>query len=1198
MSSKVEIHGAGGGGGSSNPSTALGLVKAGDAVTATVINDATSTTNWSSTGSGAMATATIDGEACIGAGFRDGLFQNFRYDAPSTITIPASNLIRVRVAWDKNDASQNPSNFYEIVVSDGAGWTGNVVTLPLPAGMIELKFVDFILSVKSLTGIRCVGLRTRSSAYSVAGSGTINNLFYISEIDFPAENGIAIGRANDQSLVVPEDYVQSPIGSMFLDGIAARLDFKKNTIEGFRRVRHIRDFNFVNSGDVTVALQAIIGSLQPGDIFEFEPFEVYQVSSWQMDWSHLKNVTIRGNYAALQFTGLFNVGIIQIGRFAENVKIEKLRVFGNRETTTNGSTLTDAAANMARPEVSQSGIITIPVTSEWTAETNAGTPGIAGGVTLDSYPNAMQVAPSGAGSLTSVITATTRRYPVVVGVAYTATIAATSYRPSGGSPVSRVMSLDIVWYDSGGAVLSTTTGSTQSTSIANNSWVNLTVTGTAPASAVRMGIRINIQNPAASSERHYFDRMVVTRNTTPTNTIASTTKVLNSPGDAVLFPDHVDAAKHHFWARQPDGTNKWGVTISGSSAQTAAALFRVTDKRTGNVIHSQYIDVTTTPTLNYITWRPPDIEAPLMLSIQNAAIVTPITITVTSVYEYGRSDYNGGADNMSAFVVNGSAKNIRFEDIQVEGVYGEAVDVSGAKVDTVHVRNCLSRANGRQGMSFNRGRNIQVDGAHIIGCGRSGIDIEPFSADWRTKNILIANVRVAYTTNYAVAATNWHLIEGMSIVNLHAKDCGAGLIIGGAIGASFSNVIHDVTSLTNLTKDVTLLGQNMSGTIVAGYGVEIGTNTIEDGANAGKNIMADNGVLTTVYPSSCPNLHVVVNNGNIDQYHGMFKANTDEDGRKQMVHGALVDSGQNPPYNSSASNFYSGGIRIDDNNAPITGLDPGPFRRWFPNTYKGVIFRGLWFQGGLDVKSEPVIQVRGLSGNGIRSNNLRGIDVAVGTGATSLDVAFPGSGITHAGAIDSSVSAPTAGALATNTLVAGTVYRYKVGLIMEKGRGPQAPAATTPSFTYSGSNPIRINVKKLMVPEPDVDATGYMPYGFVIYRSANSTTDYTVRYTVLPTTDFPSIANNMFFYDYGDKLNPAVVSSITTWGFDSLYNAEAFTGLPVDESGWEPNASYAVIVTPSWSTTVSVTAKAASGFTVSFGTAAPAGGKVDWMIVR
>ena len=62
--------------------------------------------------------------------------------------------------------------------------------------------------------------------------------------------------------------------------------------------------------------------------------------------------------------------------------------------------------------------------------------------------------------------------------------------------------------------------------------------------------------------------------------------------------------------------------------------------------------------------------------------------------------------------------------------------------------------------------------------------------------------------------------------------------------------------------------------------------------------------------------------------------------------------------------------------------------------------------------------------------------------------------------------------------------------------------------------------------------------------------------------------------------------------------ASAATTLPVTFATQEPDANYAVSATPNWGTTVFVTNKLATGFTLNFGTAAPAAQTVDWSISR
>lgn len=48
----------------------------------------------------------------------------------------------------------------------------------------------------------------------------------------------------------------------------------------------------------------------------------------------------------------------------------------------------------------------------------------------------------------------------------------------------------------------------------------------------------------------------------------------------------------------------------------------------------------------------------------------------------------------------------------------------------------------------------------------------------------------------------------------------------------------------------------------------------------------------------------------------------------------------------------------------------------------------------------------------------------------------------------------------------------------------------------------------------------------------------------------------------------------------------------------EPDTSYGVVATANWGTTVFVTNKATTGFTINFGTAAPANATVDYIVFR
>ena len=69
--------------------------------------------------------------------------------------------------------------------------------------------------------------------------------------------------------------------------------------------------------------------------------------------------------------------------------------------------------------------------------------------------------------------------------------------------------------------------------------------------------------------------------------------------------------------------------------------------------------------------------------------------------------------------------------------------------------------------------------------------------------------------------------------------------------------------------------------------------------------------------------------------------------------------------------------------------------------------------------------------------------------------------------------------------------------------------------------------------------------------------------------------------------------------------AEAITGgaaskaLTFANSATEKDTSYGVVANPNWNTSVYVTSKTVTGFTLNFGTVAPGGGgTVDWIVFR
>jgi hypothetical protein len=126
---------------------------------------------------------------------------------------------------------------------------------------------------------------------------------------------------------------------------------------------------------------------------------------------------------------------------------------------------------------------------------------------------------------------------------------------------------------------------------------------------------------------------------------------------------------------------------------------------------------------------------------------------------------------------------------------------------------------------------------------------------------------------------------------------------------------------------------------------------------------------------------------------------------------------------------------------------------------------------------------------------------------------------------------------------------------------------------------------------------GYQTEGFSVLRGTTAGV-YDTRYDVLPKPGvilFKGRHDVSTWVDLGTSMS--VATDFTT-GFPTTYPTVGGPYLAVDESGWEPDIAYGVTVTPSWLTTVAVTAKRRDGFDLSFGTAAPANATIDWLLVR
>jgi len=99
------------------------------------------------------------------------------------------------------------------------------------------------------------------------------------------------------------------------------------------------------------------------------------------------------------------------------------------------------------------------------------------------------------------------------------------------------------------------------------------------------------------------------------------------------------------------------------------------------------------------------------------------------------------------------------------------------------------------------------------------------------------------------------------------------------------------------------------------------------------------------------------------------------------------------------------------------------------------------------------------------------------------------------------------------------------------------------------------------------------------------------------------IANQNIITNGFISVNGTVIPNIFSANISNSFRgnniavAAGATSLAVSLSQTLPNTNYAVYVTPQWNTSVWITGKSTTGFTINFGTAAPTGGSaLDWVI--
>jgi hypothetical protein len=208
------------------------------------------------------------------------------------------------------------------------------------------------------------------------------------------------------------------------------------------------------------------------------------------------------------------------------------------------------------------------------------------------------------------------------------------------------------------------------------------------------------------------------------------------------------------------------------------------------------------------------------------------------------------------------------------------------------------------------------------------------------------------------------------------------------------------------------------------------------------------------------------------------------------------------------------------------------------------------------------LHLRGLKGLNLRDkaqpNNLGRME-PVAQGATSRPVLFnPGAGTGNC----SFNSVPAVVSDAGSTLVPGT-YHYAVTL--------HGPRGETGIDSLDTENNNYRSVAVAAGQRVDMSAHGGSPFTYRWYRGSQ-----------LGRFDGYFETTSSSFSDTGQPFTGRDMPS-------------RFTGIPSSE---EPDDNYAVVATPNWNTTIWISDKETTGFTVNFGTAAPPGAVLQWLLFR
>jgi hypothetical protein len=1165
------------------------------AVAAEVVQACDATTGWTAVGnqSGAGiatdASVKTEGTASITATLRlDVATAHMYHDFSVALDTAGQSFLAVdiRYASGGGPGLSTQYDYFAVEIADTAGLTGAVEQVPFPPFAID-SWTTVLIPVRDLTEIASVGIRR-----IVQSSTSLARVkLYIDNVRWPARSEIDVALSDSEAttVVVPADFTPAsgePLRDAPAD--ATLLDLRPGhailgRAGGFR---HVREFGLAEDGatDVSDSIAAIIASLDDGDTLDFPPNKKFRVDK-RIIITGKKDLTIRFNRARLCMSATraadathMNTSVIEV-RNSDNITLDSPRIFGYRETVRLGNTLVASASNLLTEymrnieseDVTGSGQAT---GAGWSAVSNCtvGGSGRTGGGVVIEDDVSLSVTASAAGDATFGSATGTSGVRVLPSTSYTFTVKARHANTADGG-VARTIRIDALWYDSGGSLLSTSTGS-GTAEPATNTAVTVTQAHTSHASAAYVAMRVVIVSAGAASEVHYFDGFKIALTTATTLSTASTAATLTTLHQEVRIPD--SGGEVPFYGRDPDGYCNFTFTLSDSAQVANDCELRILDDVTGKILATSTLTLTGTPTEYTISrfMRPDDLGRRLRV-IARKLTPTTNTITVADSTEYQRNTYSGTIEQNVGIYGGQGCRNLTVINSEVEGVGGDAVSSSVSNSYGYTVKGGFSRCCMRQGISFNFVKRLRIYDYVIREAGRSALDFEPAGPDWTVDDVVIRNLKVYNTRNYVFAMNPWTrninfdisdvvaFNDGISGIGFWAGGCRDSIVKGCKFYVTTSEVGQALRTAND--PDWTVNGVNLTISdceTVGGWQLEDDAAVISD---------HDAGPARREYTSS----GITLRDCKITSPFGRIIATANH-----KIEGCGFLSRWDDTL-AFASGTYVGPLRLDSGSY-YSLLDVAPYHRALPNSVKGHTAADLWFPGGLDMREDPLNRVRGIGDGTVKRNNLRG-RVTPANSATSAAVSFP----------SRSVPAPAFTLLAGTggSLTPSTTYYYRVAQRDRYG-GP-GTAATQASVTLNGSQ-TAVTVKITNTADTTND---WWQYGFTIWRGTTSGGPYTHRYDIVPTTDWPSLALGGGFVDTGTSATFAATAD-RSWGYPASTSATTGSFTPSDESGWEPDTNYDVFITPSWATTCHVTSRSASGFTINFGTSAPSGSEtVSWFLV-